>query len=170
MVMVGFPALRKEYLYLQYGCNMSAPTHICAHCEQINTCNCNNQTCDTGTFWSDQCGGPPVGQASGKILCGHFFWCGNVGVATTPAHHKPQPEGGVKPALQLEPQCVKPHLQWDESQCLRSCSWGMTEEKRTEAVGVQSFVVSGTTVGGGIRGASKGGGSLSRLSCRLQRQ
>ena len=112
-----------------------------------------------------------MGQASGKILCGHFFWCGNVGVATTPAHHKPQPEGGVKPALQLEPQCVKPHLQWDESQCPRGCSWGMTEEKRTEAVvGVQSLVRSGTTVGGGIRGASKGGGSLSRLSCRLQRQ
>ena len=78
-------------------------------------------------------GEPREGQAFRKILCGHFFWCGNVGVPTTAAHHKPQPEGGVQPALQLEPQCVKPHLQWDGSQCLLGVVVG--GKKRLEAVG-----------------------------------
>ena len=38
-----------------------------------------------------------------KILCGQLFLASNVGVPTTQAHHKPQPEGGVQTASTLPP-------------------------------------------------------------------
>ena len=98
------------------------------------------------TMW-----GTTVGSGTGiwKNIVWALFLVGQCGVATTPAHHKPQPEGGVQPALQLEPQCVKPHLQWDGSQCLLGVVVGGKKGWRPLEA---SFVGCGT-VGGG-RGAS----------------